>query len=170
MEFLACQVWVAGKGGGGDGKKNQEKTVGLPSSLGELHLSVASWPEVTLEDHLSYICENSQEGFFFLPLNVREEGERVTENRFVTKRAKIPKVSSLVVMVSKRWLMREIDLIRSRTHCPGRLTSVGDISVWRAPGGVEAGKSFLQSLKLSGPTSLLCVCWAGVGHEAALGQ
>lgn len=29
-------------------KKRQEKTVGLPSSLGELHLSVDSWPEVTV--------------------------------------------------------------------------------------------------------------------------
>lgn len=36
MELLACQVWVAGTGGGGDEKKREKKTVGLPSSLGEL--------------------------------------------------------------------------------------------------------------------------------------
>lgn len=76
MELLACLVWVAGKGGRGrwGKKKKQEKTVWLPSSLGELHVSVDSWPEVTVGEHLSYSCENSQEGFF-LPLNVCEEGK-----------------------------------------------------------------------------------------------
>lgn len=39
MELLACQVWMAGTGEGEMKKKKKErekKTVGLPSSLGEL--------------------------------------------------------------------------------------------------------------------------------------
>lgn len=36
-----------------------------------------------------------------------------------------------------------------------------EISVWRAPGGVEAGNSLFSPAP--GPMSLLCVCWAGTG-------
>lgn len=49
---LLAQVWVAGKGGG-RGKTTQKKTVGLTPSLGELHLSVHRWLEVTVGNHIA---------------------------------------------------------------------------------------------------------------------
>lgn len=52
LGLLACQVWVARKGGGG-GESTQKKTVGLTPSLGELHLSVDRCLEVTVGDHIA---------------------------------------------------------------------------------------------------------------------
>lgn len=49
MELLACQVWVAGKGGGGDGKKKEENcgVALLPVR------TVDSCPEVTMGESLT---------------------------------------------------------------------------------------------------------------------
>lgn len=49
MELLACQVWVAGKGGGEDEKKKGENC-GVALLPGR---TVDSWPEVTVGGSLT---------------------------------------------------------------------------------------------------------------------
>lgn len=50
MELLACQVWVAGTGGGGDEKKEREENCGVALLPGR---TVDSWPEVTVGESLT---------------------------------------------------------------------------------------------------------------------
>ena len=74
---------------------NKKESVGLTLPEGTVFESVDSKQEVAcVRDHLSHSCENSQEGFFF-SLNVcGVGGDRAVENRFVTKRTKMPRVTS----------------------------------------------------------------------------
>lgn len=72
MELLACQVWVAGTGGGGDGKKKREENCGVALLPGR---TVDSWPEVTVGESLTIQLCKFTGSFFFLSLNVCEEGE-----------------------------------------------------------------------------------------------